>query len=74
MKNGFTKPAEAIIFTNRNSTSYETVAYAGVDVQPVDFHKHLGFVLDSKMNYSIHLDEKVTKANQGIGVIRRLYH
>ena len=69
-----TKPAEAIIFTNRNSTSYETVSNADVDVQPVDFHKHLGFVLDSKMNYSNHLDEKVNKANQGIGVIRRLYH
>ena len=45
-----------------------------MDVQPVDHHKHLGFVLDSKLNYSQHIDEKITKANQGIGVIRRLYH
>ena len=68
------KPAESIVVMNRNTTSYETVSYAGMDVKPVDSHKHLGFVLDSKMNYSNHLDEKITKANQGIGVIRRLYH
>ena len=69
-----TKPAETIIFTNRKSSLYETFSYAGMDVQPVDFHKHLGFVLDSKMNYSNHLDETITKANKGIGVIKRLYH
>ena len=69
-----TKPVEAIIFTNRKSTSYETISYAGVDVQAVNSHKHLGFVLDGKMSYSHHLDEKISKANQGIGVIRRLYH
>ena len=38
------------------------------------YDKHLGFVLDSKMNYSKHLDEKIAKASQGIGVIKRLYN
>ena len=69
-----TKPAEEVIFTNRNSSSYETVLYAGVAVKPVDHHKHLGFILDSKMNYIKDLDGKITKANQGIGVIKRLYN
>ena len=31
-----TKPAEEVIFTNRNSTSYETVSYSVVDVMSVD--------------------------------------
>ena len=39
------KPAEEVIFTNRNSTSYDTRSFPGVDVKTVDFHKHLGFVL-----------------------------
>ena len=39
----------------------------------VDYHKHLGFILDSKMSYSKHIDGKIGKANQGIGVIKRLY-
>ena len=40
----------------------------------VDNHKHLGFILDSKMSYSKHIDGKIGKFNQGIGVIKRLYN
>ena len=69
-----TKPAQKVVFTNRNSTSYDTVSYSGAEVKSVDDHKHLGFVLDSKLNYTKHIDGKIAKANQGIGVIRRLYH
>ena len=68
------KPAEEVVLTNRNSTSYQNVSYSGVDVLPVDYHKHLGFVLDSKMNYIKHIDGQIGKANQGICVIKRLYN
>ena len=69
-----TKPAEEVIFTNRNLTLYDPVSYSGVDVMQVDYHKHLGFILDSKMSYSKYIDGKIGKANQGIGVIKRLYN
>ena len=68
------KPAEKVIFSNKNSSSYETVSYAGVEVTQVDYHKHLGFILDGKMNYTKHIDSKIAKANQGIRVIQRLYN
>ena len=66
------KPAEEVIFTNRNSTSYDTLSFWGMDVKTVDFHKHLGFVLYSQMNTIKHVDRKIAKANQGMGVINRL--
>ena len=69
-----TKPAEEVIFTNRNLTLYDSVSYSGVDVMQVDNHKHLGFILDSKMSYSKHIDGEIGKGNQGIGVIKRLYN
>ena len=69
-----TKPAEEVIFTNRNLTLYNPVSYSGVDVMQVDYHKHLGFILDSKMSYRKHIDGKIVKANQGINVIKRLYN
>ena len=69
-----TKPAEKVVFTNRISTAYETVSYSGVDVKTVDHHKHLGLILDSKMNFTEHIDSKIAKANQGIGIIKRLYY
>ena len=68
------KPAEKVIFSNKNSSSYETVLYAGVEVTRIDYHKHLGFILDGKMNYTKHIDSKIAKANQGIRVIQRLYN
>ena len=68
-----TKPAEEVIFTKRNLTLYDPVSYSGVDVMQVDYHKHLGFILDSKTSYSKHIG-KIGKANQGIGVIKRLYN
>ena len=53
MENDFnlapTKPAEKVIFTNRNSTPYDTLTYSGVNVEPVDGHKHLSVGLDRKM-------------------------
>ena len=52
-------PAEEVIFTNRNLTLYDPVLYSGVDVMQVDYHKHLGFILDSKMSYSKHIDGKI---------------
>ena len=67
------KPAEKVIFTNRKSTSYDTLTYSGVDVEPADDHKHLSFVLDRKMSSNKHIDGKTAKANQGICMIRRLY-
>ena len=36
-------------------------------------HKHLGMILNSKLNFKNHLSEKISKANKGIGIIRRLY-
>ena len=39
-----TKPAAEVIFTNKNSTTYETVTFASVNGEPVLYHKHLGFV------------------------------
>ena len=68
------KPVEEVIFTNRNSISYPTISYSDVDVLHVDYHKHLGFVLDGKMNYIKHIDGKIGKANLGIGVLKHLYN
>ena len=40
------KRVEEVIFTNRNSISSPSISYSDVDVLPVDYHKHLGLVLD----------------------------
>ena len=37
-----------------------------------DVHKDLGLILDSGLTFDHHLKEKISKANRGIGLIRRL--
>ena len=34
--------------------------------------KHLGIYIDEKLNFSNHIKEKISKANKGIGILRRL--
>ena len=42
-----------------------------VSVQPSQ--KHLGLILDDKLSFEQHLNEKISKANKGIRIIKRLY-
>ena len=69
-----TKPAEEVLFTNRTSSIYSPISFDGIAIKSVDDHKHLGLVLDSKLTFNKHIDEKISIANRGIGIIRRLYH
>ena len=36
--------------------------------------KHLGIYLYEKLTFSSHIKEKVSKANKGIGILRKLYN
>ena len=36
--------------------------------------KQLGLFLDDKLNFNIHLKEKMKKLNKGIGVLKKLQH
>ena len=58
------KPAEEINFTNRNITPYDTITFGNAGLRPVDSHKHLGLILDSKLTFNKHLDEKIAKQLQ----------
>ena len=43
-------------------------------VVSMPFQNHLGITLDRKLNFDHQLKEKISKANKGIGIIRRLYN
>ena len=53
------KPVEEVILSNRNATSYETVAYSGVEVIPGKYRNHEGCMLYCKMNCMKHIDENM---------------
>ena len=68
------KQATEIVFSKKRSDiQLPTLRFNNNILTPTKSHKHLGMILDSKLNFKNHLSEKISKANKGIGIIRRLY-
>ena len=69
------KQATEIIFSRkRNTVVHPTLYFNQLPVASESSQKHLGLTLDKNLKFDIHLNEKITKAMKGIGLIKRLYH
>ena len=53
-------------------TPHLSVVFNNVPVVQSSCQKHLGVYLDQKLNFTHRIKEKVTKANKGIAVIKKL--
>ena len=70
-----TKQANEVIFsrkTSSNNLSHPPIKFNKIDISECPHQKHLGIVLDSKLNFNAHVDQKIKKCNRIIGLIRRL--
>ena len=69
------KQANEVRFSHkRKPPIHPLLFFNNIPVLSVPHQKHLGLVLDQKLNFSQHLNEKISKANKGIGLIKRIYH
>ena len=69
------KQAQEVIFSRKtNKISHPTTTFNTVPVARTSCQKHLGLHLDEKLNFSQHINIKISKANKGIGIIKRLWH
>ena len=57
-----------------NKVIHPTTTFNTVLVACTSCQKHLGLYLDEKLNFSQHIKIKISKANKGIGIIKRLSH
>ena len=58
--------------TNSNNLSHPPIKFSNNNISKCPHQKHLGIVLDSKLNFHAHVDQKIKKCNRMIGLIRRL--
>ena len=67
------KQAQEVIFSRKiTKSSQPQISFNNMPVFSVTFHKHLGIYLDEKLNFNYHIQEKICKAMQGVGIIRKL--
>ena len=67
------KTATEVIFSHKlNQHNHPFVSFNNLPVALHPSTKHLGMILDSRLNFNRHIDEKISKANKGIGIIKKL--
>ena len=67
------KQAIEICFSHkRDNEHYPTLVFNDTKVQLANSQKHLGLILDSKLDFNEHIDNKINKCNKIIGLMKRL--
>ena len=68
------KQATEVIFCHKTKPVNHPPLYFNESiVVSLPIQKHLGLVLDKKLTFEHHLNEKISKANKGISLIKRLH-
>ena len=69
------KPAQEVLFSRKSQIqNHPTVRLNNVQVERTTYQKHLGIILDEKLNFKQHIDSVISKVNKGISVIKKLRH
>ena len=67
------KQALEIIFSMKRVPSVlPPLVFNDLPVKLVEYTKHIGMTLDNRLNFKKHLEEKIAKANQGLGILIQL--
>ena len=69
------KQANEVIFSQKtcsNNLSHPPISFNNNGISKCSHQKHLGIVLDSKLNFNAHVDQKIKKFNRILGLIRQL--
>ena len=68
------KQAIEVHFSNkRDKENYPPLQFNGINVQIADSQKHLGLMLDSKLNFNEHNENKITKCKKIIELMKKLF-
>ena len=69
------KPAQEVLFSRKNQIqNHPTISINNVQVERTTYQKHLGVILDEKLNFKEHVDSTISKVHKGISLIKKLSH
>ena len=65
-------PKEAQEVISPTKVHHPPLLFNNSTIQQISSQKHLGIHLDEELTFKHHINEKINKANKGIGIIRKL--
>ena len=66
-----TKPAQEVLFSRKKKTlNHPTLSLNNIHVERPSSQKHLGLILDEKLNFKQHIESAIVKINKGVTVIK----
>ena len=69
------KPVQEVLFPRKNKVQvHPTINLNNIQVERTSYQKHLGILLDEKVNLKQYTDSAIPKINKGISVIKKLRH
>ena len=67
------KQAQEIIFSRKkNINNHPVVFFNNLSINRNSTQKHLGLLLDEKLNFSVHVNDKLKKVTKSINLLRKL--
>ena len=70
-----TKQAVQVVFLRKSKQiDHAKIYFNDIEVKTVNDHKHLGLILDAKLSFASHINEKISKTHKGLGIIKSLSH
>ena len=67
------KQAQEVFFSRKiNKVHHPPLLFNNSTIQQISSQKHLGIHLDEEFTFKYHINEKINKANKGIGITRKL--
>ena len=71
----YRKPAHKVLFSRKRSEIHHpTLIINNVPVKRVPFHKHLGLILASKLDFNEHINTVLFKINRIIALLQKFQH
>ena len=68
-----TKQANEVLFScKKSSQNHPQLIFNGIAIAKVTDQKHLGFILDSRLSFEKHINEKIIKAKRIVGILKHL--
>ena len=66
------KPAQEVLFSRKKLLqNHPNISLNNIQVERSSHQKHLGLILDEKLNFKKHVNGAISKVNKGISVINK---